>query len=266
MPRLSSNPAAYELLRLVVKGSPEVTFDMAKDAAMPAVYYILDNDPKSNIEGFIVDKLPRLLSQLSRSTTKTRVELQGMVRGKVDWPTTYKSRYGNSVNPTTYVCTEVRNRYDTLENQLLKHWLVKINDCLRLIPGIIRDGDCILLSGGKQFSSISTSARMQRIQTAIRNSLRNVHFNEISLPESITEQHLAKAQSSQLDEYRQIAYLYLVYRRLLFSPQWEDIRRISRHALPVPVMMTGEGERWMYFGAQLLREVIFESRELPIPH
>ena len=99
--------------------------------AVVATYFVLDLDSGGGVEWFIVHTLSKLVPQLLHNTEQQPVMYRGQVRGRVRWPATFKARSTDDYDPTRYVCHEVRQRYDTPENQLVKYVMVQ----LTAVPG-----------------------------------------------------------------------------------------------------------------------------------
>jgi len=196
--------------------------------------------------------LARLLLQLSHSTEQLQAVYHGQVRGRILWNATYKARYSEEFNPTTYVCAQVRHRFDTPENQLLKYLLVHIENCLKAIPDEIRCGICYLPEGETRLQE-DTAERLETLATVINRLKRSIRLREIDTPEVISERHLLRAAVSRTEEYSTAAGLYHRYQHMVLQPSWESLAATARRVLPLPATLTSASRRWILLAADLTR-------------
>ena len=99
-------------------------FEMDDDdlRTLKAVHFLLSDEVRD-----LIEILPYLLRNLSHSTQKEKEEFYGIVRGRVDWNATLKTRYSKGYNdPSIFICSPPSKFYDLEENQLLKFVLKKI--------------------------------------------------------------------------------------------------------------------------------------------
>lgn len=244
--RLASENAVLRVLAQAAFHPPAV--DPAFEPLAPVVYFLLDCSPADCVEDFTGITLGRLLQQLSRSTEQRPVEFHARVRGRVLWPATLKARYTEGVDPTRFVCSEVHHRYDTLENQLLKWLLLRLGECVRSVPAVIRQGICLLPEG----EALSTAARLGKIEVALVNARRSLKLSEVSTPRAITEAHLQHAESAALSDYAQAARLFRKYRTMVSSPSWQTLASAGRRALPLPARPGPQGDPWLRIAAAVL--------------
>lgn len=222
------------------------------DYSTLAAYFLLDLDQEGGVETFITPTLQKLLQQLSRSTTQQPRELRGQVRGRVLWAATYKARYSGDYDPDLFVCGEVRHRYDTPENQLLKYMMEQIMLCSKAVPPAIRQGMCYLPASETR-ASLFTGARLAQMETTMHLLWRNVRLHEITVPQQVTEFHLLRAETSRLEEYGLVARLFHRYRAVVLEPSWEELARVGRRVVPLPASL-GEAEMpWVRLAARLMR-------------
>lgn len=240
----------YHLTRA---GQPALaTFSL--DPILLAAYFLLDTDSDSGQSAvtFVTHTLSRLLQQLTRSTEQQAVLYEGQVRGRILWPATYTARYNDGFNPNRYVCRQVNQRYDTLENQLLKYLMVKINDCLRLIPETIRRGVYYQSGAGQPLQA--TAQLSGQIETSLNHLWRNVRLAEISTPDYISEQHLLKAQTVRFEEYTHAARLYRRYHALVLQPSWAALQAVGQRVICLPAHTGSNWEdEWIALSAALLK-------------
>jgi hypothetical protein len=218
-----------------------------------ATYFLLDAMPGEDVETFVRVTLRRLLQQLTRRTERQQAVYQGQVRGRIHWDATYKARYGQDYDPTRYVCHEVRRQYDTPENQLVKYMVEQIGTCLRMIPEGLREGTCYYpATTGQPRDRLPTAARIQDLQDALTRSRAKVRLRDISLPPSIDESYLVRAETSRTEEYAEVAYLYRRYQQVVLSLSWHSMVAIGKRVLPLPSAVGAEEDAWIRLGAAIL--------------
>ena len=223
------------------------------DPILLTAYFLLDtnNDGNQSALAFVTHTLSRLLQQLTRSTEQQAVLYEGQVRGRILWPATYKARFNDGFNPNRYVCRQVHQRYDTLENQLLKYLMVKINDSLRLLPETIRRGYYYQIGPNQPLQA--TAELSGQMETSLNHLWRNVRLAEISTPDYITEQHLLQAQTVRFEEYAYAAHLYRRYQALVLQPSWATLQAVGQRVVCLPAHSGDWEDKWIALSAALLK-------------
>jgi len=221
--------------------------------AMRSAYFLLDHDPGRDAESFATVTLERLSQSVCRVNEPLQVEYQGQVRGRVLWPATFKARFRGDFDPSRYVCSQLRREYDTPENQLLKFVVERIFECLRSIPGVIRNGfSCFPVSAGAGL--LPAAERIGRMESSVSDFQKHARLRAVTLPAHITESHLLKAEMSPVKDYAEAAFIYQSYARCFLQSDWRHTARIARRVLPLPLDLTEEGETWIEMGAELIRQ------------
>jgi uncharacterized protein DUF2357 len=230
--------------------SVEQPMEQGARLAARAAYFLLDLGSRDVAEAFVTQTLSRLLRQLNHNTQQRPVVYQGRVRGRVVWPATFKAHYGQDYDPTRYVCREARRHYDTPENQLLKFMVERMEECLKLIPQALRDGACYLPDKDDNSTlTVSTSSRLEKIEAAIGSFKRNVYLHDIPTPQSVSEVHLLRAETSRQEEYADVARIYRRYSSIVVSASWDEVVRVAKRVLLLPARADSEGDRWIRLGA-----------------
>ena len=217
-----------------------------------ATFFLLDAGREDEAEEFAVYTLGRLVQSLNRRCEAQQVEHEGQVRGRIVWPATYKARYSQDYHPGRYVCREVQREYDTPENQLVRYVVERLAECLKGVPASLRAGFCYrapVLAGPPQ----PAAARLENIGAALARLGRSPYLRQVTLPARITEVHLLRADTADLDEYRTVARFYHAYRRFVVAPTWEGVADAGRRVLPLPRGAEGENELWLRLAADILR-------------
>ena len=219
--------------------------------ATAATYFLLDVEPQVGVEEFAGYTLGRLLQQLSHKTEQLQVEYRGLVRGRIIWVATYKARFTRDVDPARYVCREVRQQYDTPENQLLKYVIERIDQCVKGVPEVLRSGMCYFPAARGRGPS-RTADRLGNIAAGLSSARRNVYLRDVTLPQRISDLHLSRAETAEMDEYRAVARIYRRYDDIVASPAWHKIAAVGKHALPLPGRTGVDGELWLRLGSDIL--------------
>ncbi len=244
---------------LLLAPAPEPPWDdlfpAGGHAGARAAYFLLHRDPEGgpDAEGFVTGTLERLLQQLSSRTERQLAEYQGRVRGQVLWSATLKSRYSGDYDPTRFVCREVRRRFDTLENQLLRYVVEKVWQCHKAVPAAIRSGVCYYPAGGR-YDPATIGERLSEIETMLPRLRAHVRLREITLPRAVTPEHLVAAQTSKLEEYGLVAELYERLADCVLARSWRGVRRLGRESLPLPAETGGEAEPWLRLAAAICQQ------------
>jgi hypothetical protein len=244
-----------DLLSQKATGFSPLSLDEEEQYAIAATYFLLDVKERVGVERFATYTLGRILSQLSRQTERQHVVYSGQVRGFINWPRTIKARHSDDYDPTRYVCREVKRRYDTLENQLLKYVVEEIYKCLLAVPPVMRQGACYYPAATEtRHPPVTTAIRLGRIETALNQARYNVRYREIPRPAIITPEHQSSAQLSRQEEYADVAHLYHHLQGAIHAPDWwRTLTPTGRRVLPLPARADAEGELWLQLGAAILR-------------
>lgn len=173
-----------------------------------------------------IEILPQLMRNLAHSTSKEKVITKGVIRGKIDWNTTFKTRYSQGYNnPSLFVCTPPSKSYDLCENQLLKFVLKKIvylfEDALSFINLEINESD-----------NWHEEVKLKYFKA--KKTLKNVYFNEINDINLINPKTLKKAFMHRNQFYKKLANLYRLYDDLFISNDIDVLKSIVETQLLKP--------------------------------
>jgi hypothetical protein len=169
------------------------------------------------VGSFLGVTVPSLLRKLSCSTEARPVEMQGAVRGRIDWAATWKARHTGDPNPALFICREVERQYATPENELLRYVLEKLKAALGEVPPLLRGGACWPAGAASRPASIAPL--LADLQDAAQRHLRHAALRKIKPPDSIAAQHLLRARSSKTAEYGEVAKMYRDYAELTIAIQ-----------------------------------------------
>ncbi|MCI0649373.1 MAG: hypothetical protein L0332_24175 [Chloroflexi bacterium] len=204
--------------------------------ALCAACFLANTGEGVDVRHFLDETVPLLLRQLNRTTEQQQVQYINRIRGKVDWPATYKARYHNEHNLALFVCHQPLRQNDTLENQLLKYMLSAIEQLLPCVPDI-------LLSAARWSAGLKPNWMRERLEAMLPRLrlLRNhIRLREVTLPPFITVNHLLRARTSKIGFYGLVAQLYEQYEGIVLHTQWEYIRPVFRQTLLLPTDEEGD--------------------------
>ncbi len=266
MPRgdASAGPA-YALLRRLSQRPADWTWAAQTDRqrlAQTATYFLLTTGRDETGPGafnFLLTGLPRLLQQLSRRTEHELIVLPGRVRGQVVWPATFRARYGAELDVSRFVCREVTHAYDNPENQLLVFLLVRLADCLALVPPAIRGGVLVDLDSG---DARAVAPILSQIEMALHAARRHVLLRRVRPPASFEAVHLQRArQARSSDIYRQVAVLAERHRRVVGQFELAQFQALMARQLLLPTTRSRRGGAWLALAAALFESQV-EAGEL----
>lgn len=206
------------------------TFTPKERNSLAALYFLF-GQPNPNVEQFVTHSLAQLLGLLERNSERQLVENVGQVRGRINWPATYKARYSQDYDPGRFLCHETHHRYDIPLNQLLKFVVNQITLCLENVPDEIRAGWAYFPA---RPGSTPIAQSLRRMETALLNFRRHVHIRQVTLPPRLTEQHILQAQTTHIETYRQALALYKWHKALMANWSWDTLMRSGHHTLFLP--------------------------------
>lgn len=216
----------------------------APNATLLALALLLDRAPGRDLLHFTHVTLPRLLNHLSRETERRRVEQQGQIRGGIDWPATYRARYGDSYAPTRFVCRQVHHQFDTLENQLLRHTVDEIGRLVAAMPDTIRTGTTIVHASDRM-QARPTYQRLAQLEGALRRTRRNIYLRQVTPVRVIGTNHRHRAQVVDMEEYRTVLALHDHLTAVQNLAEIDAINAYTRtvfsRMLPIPAPQQDDG-------------------------
>lgn len=215
-------------------------------------FFVLDHGPAETVENFALHTLGRFLQHLQRRTEREQVELHGQVRGHLLWPATYKARYRRDVDPTRTVCRQVRHQFDTLENQLVVYVIHQLRACLQRIPDFLRKGICYF-PATTQRPGERTVVRLTNIEMALKRAQQSVYLRTVTLPRTISVDHIRCAEIARQPEYQIVCTLYQQQQALKDVTASALFSQLTKRVIPLPGQLDAQGEEWLHFCVELLR-------------
>ena len=178
---------------------------------LKAVYFLLDDDVRK-----FINSLPILLRNLSHSTQKENQEFRGIIRGRIDWNSTIKTRYSKGFNdPSLFICTPPSKFYDLEENQLLKFMLKEIIYLIKENLSFLSINENIESYKGFNLETLSNEKDwyniIQNDFLIIKKALKKVYFDEISDVKDPKPKMIRKAKKNRNHLYHRLADVYKLY-------------------------------------------------------
>lgn len=228
---------------------PEPTPNAALLEQMALTAYLVSPAASAgpSVEDFIYRLMPVLLRQLRRVAEPERVELQGAVRGRVDWAATHRRRLSQASDPQLFICRQTRRQYATPENELLVYVLQQLQQLLTNVPPYLHTGAYRV---NNRFVPLET--RLARLQTRLRQYRQHIYLREIPVPTYISSRHLLKAETSKTEWYGQLAKFYTASQTLLTSLSPEACMARLRETPLLPGTLTPPGDAVIQLTAWML--------------
>ena len=207
-------------------------FEMDEDdlRVLKTVHFLLSDEIRD-----LIQILPYLLRNLSHSTQKEKEEFNGIVRGRIDWNATLKTRYSKGYDdPSLFVCSPPSKYYDLEENQLLKFVLKKIislkNNYLGFVDYTKNDEenpfDVEKLSDEKNwYEIVGNNYKMAK------KTLKKVYFNDISDIKTVKAKHIRKCFKNRNVLYHRVAKAFILYEDLFINEDIELLKELVEHRL-----------------------------------
>lgn len=203
-------------------------FNISDDdlTTLKVVHFFLSDEIKE-----LINILPHLLRNLSHSTHKEIEEYQGIIRGRIDWNSTLKTRYSKGFDDKSlFVCSPSTKFYNLEENQLLKFLLKKIvflRDYYLNFVNINNDKfDFELLSEELDWYNI-VSNNYQMTKWA----LKKVYFDDIDDLKQIKPKYLRKALNNRNQLYHRVAKAYILFEDLFINDDEKILRELVEKRL-----------------------------------
>ena len=179
---------------------------------LKAVHFLLND----KLRTFLYN-LPILLRNLSHSTQKENKEFKGIIRGRIDWNDTIKTRYAKGFyDPSLFICSPPSKYYDLEENQLLKYMLKKILKLINQLSFLtinknesFKGFDLETIADEKDWYKI-----IQNNYTLVKKTLKKVYFDKISDVRYIKPKMIRKANKNRNHLYHLLADIYKLYNDL----------------------------------------------------
>jgi len=178
---------------------------------------------KEEVKEFIED-LPYLIRNIKTSTQKTNREVNGEIRGRIDWQATISNRSKNAyTNGNTFVCQQVDKDFNIKENLVLKKFLNIINNIL------YND----LNSSWNDYSWLSDWFNNDGLFKKFEQIMsKNVYLKKINLDNTIiTERMIADSKKSRNFLYRRAAELLEFYFDYIENNSWKDRDKENKEIL-----------------------------------
>ena len=228
----------------------ESLFQLTPDevSAQKAAHFLLSEELNEFIK-----VLPFLLRNLAHSSKKEMIEYRGLIRGKVDWSQTYKTRYANGFDDKSlFICLPASKSYDLEENQLLKYMLRKIVLLYEKTLSFIDNPNIEV-----EYEEIDDDEEERIINNwqdivnnryyIVKKSLKNVYFNNITDVKRIKPKTLRKAKNHRNPYYQKLAKLSELYENLFVYDNKESLKQLVEKQLLKPASNDTLYELFIFF-------------------
>lgn len=227
---------------------------------LAAVCFLTDARANCDVLFFVRENLPLLLRQLHRSTKRERITYQGQIRGRIDWPTTTKTRLQNEVNPALYVCRPPLRQDNTPQNQLLKYLLTAIDNLIHDLPLEVQAAE---LWTAVSAQPVPLSQHLTQIAFHVRQALNHVRLRVVETPTVVTPHHLMKAHACKTELYALVAGMYEGYEKSALQCSWQSIYPAFSQAVILPQLEVPWSDQWIRLAATGFLQA--QQQHAPIP-
>jgi len=158
-----------------------------------------------------VSCLRRRIRRIKTTVAKKSEELQGEIRGRIDWGSTIQSRSRRGFqDKTQFVCQQTEKNYEVPENLVLKKLLA-------VIYGIVTEDLKPALKNGGQYEWLEGWVSNEELaQTLNKVFLRNIYLNRVDIKDkTVTDRTINSVKKSRTKLYREAASLLERYRKLM---------------------------------------------------
>lgn len=204
----------------------ENLFDLSPDELniLKSVYFIMSPQVEK-----LINILPQLLRNLSHSTSKEKTEYHGIVRGRIDWNDTLKTRYSKGFNdPSLFVCTPSSKVYDLEENQLLKFLLNEIiflkENYIDFIPDSDNNEDSEESEKKYDIKKDWYTLIFKKYKFC-KKALNKVYFKDITDIHKVKSKHIRKALKNRNFLYHYVADAYILFEKLFIDEDEDTLKK-----------------------------------------
>ena len=159
-------------------------------------------------------KLRRRVRRIKTTVSKKTEELEGEIRGRIDWGKTIQTRSRDGFqNKTKFACQQTQKNYEVPENLVLKKLLSVIHNIVSedLKPALEEDTGYGWLEGW-----VAGDGDEDLVQTLKDVFLRNVYLSRVDTEgETVTDRTINSVKKSRTKLYREAAKLLERYRKLM---------------------------------------------------
>src|SRR6185503_7335650 len=220
-PCIRMSNSQLELLAAIASPSaralPLLDPTTAEARQIRAAHWVLEGDgPVTEL----CARLPRLVAQLSRRTSRRRVE-ESRLRGRIDWSATVAARIASG-SDASMVSRITTRSYDLPENQLLHFVVARCIEALDRLPAAIRNGmACEVVS--KAVAIVPIRERVELRRAALRDRQLQQRLALVALPHRVATCLLDAARSSDVREYTAVVAAYQAWAERVEPPTWNGI-------------------------------------------
>ncbi|WP_313120325.1 hypothetical protein [Proteiniclasticum ruminis] len=167
--------------------------------------------------------LKKLRMQFDINATRNMYEQRGVVRGNIDWQSTFVKRNGINADTSLFIVRDQNREFDTKPNRMLKyilHHLYKLlQDIDKLIPGEIEPD---------WFTNITS------MESSLNMILNCSYFKQVTLVKNITSDLVASGLKHRNPLYRLIGKIAERYYKVYIIKDPDSIFDVIRSQILVP--------------------------------
>ncbi|QSX09573.1 hypothetical protein J0B03_05810 [Alkalibacter rhizosphaerae] len=167
--------------------------------------------------------LKKLRMQFDINATRNTYEQRGVVRGNIDWQSTFIKRNGINADTSLFIVRDQNREFDTKPNRMLKyilHHLYKLlQDIEKLIPGEIEP---------EWFTNIAS------MESSLIMILNCSYIKQVTLVKNITSDLVASGLKHRNPLYRLIGKIAQKYYSVYVKKDPDSIFEIIRSQILVP--------------------------------
>ncbi len=167
--------------------------------------------------------LKKLRMQFDINATRNTYEQRGVVRGNIDWQSTFIKRNGINADTSLFIVREQNREFDTKPNRMLKYILHHIYNLLKDIDKLI-PGD----SEPEWFSNINS------IESNLKMILNCSYIKQVTLVKNITSDLATSGLKHRNPLYRLIGKIAQKYYSIYVKKDPDSIFEIIRSQILIP--------------------------------
>ena len=233
----------YLFLYLFKEGIPQLDypilnlFDLSKEDMdyLKMVHFLISPQIKD-----LMNVLPSIMRNMAHSTQKELVQYNGIIRGRINWNMTLKTRYAQGYNdPSLFLCTPSSKSYDVEENQLLKFLL---SQSVKMVHAINLGNLDYNVEEIEYWQTIIT-----QVYYSFKHNLKNVHFNDVTNISNVPNKAFRRATNQRNKSYVYVAKAYQLYYDLFIDEDLNVLKDLIQHQILEPMNLDQLYEVYVFF-------------------
>lgn len=169
---------------------------------LTAVHFLLEPE----VEYFVSKSAPKILNNLSKSSTRERTICRGAVRGRIDTAETLRIQTASGGDPSLFVTWNRSTNFDLPENRLLKYILIKTAELSRGVAGEPVESQDISPKVFRKWSE-----HVQRVGGTASRLLKNVYLKQTTNLYELSHEVVERAEKARQCWYKDLASVSKLY-------------------------------------------------------